>query len=452
MAPPEQVPAEHPPEDTVNHSRRLRRIALATTAIIAATALASCSGSGNTTLDKDADVTITWWTGQDDEAQKLLTGLADEFHKAHPNVTIDSSPGASSTEELLQKLSAGFASGKYPSISYAFGSWASELESSGRMQDITTQVQDADIDWEGFSEAARATVQPTGEATIGFPALVDNISLIYNKTVFDAAGVDYPTDDWTWDDFRDAAKRLTDPATQTYGYAYSVSGSEETTWQFWPHLWQNGGQILSDDQKEAAFASPEGVEALEFLRAMAVDDKSVYLDQTDTKFAQLFAADRIGMMTSGPWQLYDLNTAKTDYGVTILPGTDGDHQTVSGPDIWALTDTGDANQNYWAFEFLKWLTAPEQDVRWNVAFGNLPLRASEIDSPEFKAQVEALPGLDIMAANSANAVTARPTVAGYVGLSEAIGSAISQVLQGQGTPTDALEEAAQKANESLADE
>jgi multiple sugar transport system substrate-binding protein len=291
-------------------------------------------------------------------------------------------------------------------------------------------------------------VQPTGEKIIGFPALVDNLSLIYNKTVFDAAGLDYPTDEWSWDDFRDAAKKLTDPATETYGYAYSVSGSEETTWQFWPHLWQNGGEILNDDGT-AAFASDAGVEALEFLRQMAVDDKSIYLDQTDTKFAQLFAADRIGMMTSGPWQLYDLNTAGTQYGVTVLPGTDGDHQTVSGPDIWALFDTQDVNENYWSVELLKWLTAPEQDLRWNVEFGNLPLRASEIDSPEFQAQVEALPGIDIMAANNENALKSRPTVAGYVGLSEAIGSAISKVLQGQGDPQEALEGAAKKADEAL---
>lgn len=435
----------------VTRTRRALRAGAAIAAISATVfAATACTSGGSTTLDKDADVTITWWTGQADDAQKLLVGLADEFHTLHPNVTIDASAGAPSTNELLQKLSAGFASGKYPSISYAYGSWASEIESSGRTQDITDQVSDPEVGWDEFSEAARATVQPTGEKTIGFPALVDNISLIYNKTVFDAAGVDYPTDDWTWDDFRDAAKKLTDPSTETYGYAYSVLGSEETTWQFWPHLWQNGGQILDDDQKTAAFASDAGVDALTFLREMAVDDKSVYLDQTDSKFAQLFAANRIGMMTSGPWQLFDLNTAKTDYGVTILPGTDGDHQTVSGPDIWALMDTGDANQNYWSYEFLKWLTAPEQDLRWNVAFGNLPLRTSEIDTPEFAAQVEALPGLDVMAANSANAVNARPTVPGYVGLSEAIGSAISKVLQGQGDPREALEEAAKKADDALA--
>lgn len=427
------------------------RIATAITAVGALFTLAGCGGSqGATELDPEADVTLTWWTGQSDEAQTLLEGMAAEFEDLHPNVTIDISPGASSTEELLQKLSAGFAGNSYPNISYSFGAWASELESSQRTLDIREQVADPEVGWDEFSEAARATVQPTGEAIIGFPALVDNISLIYNKTVFDNAGVEYPTEDWSWDDFRDAAKKLTDASTETYGYAYSVSGSEETTWQFWPHLWQHGGDIIDEDGA-AAFASDEGVEALEFLRQMAVEDKSVYLDQTDTKFAQLFAADRIGMMTSGPWQLWDLGVAGTDYGVTILPGTDGDHQTVSGPDIWALFDTQDANENHWSFELMKWLTATEQDLRWNVAYGNLPLRTSEIDTPEFQEQVEALPGLDVMAENNENAVNARPTVAGYVGLSEAVGSAISQVLQGQGTPEEALKAAAEKADKALAD-
>lgn len=433
-------------------THRLRSALAITTASVTLAALAGCGApQGATTLDEDADVTIEFWTGQTDEAHKLLAGLAAEFEDEHPNVTIDVSEGASSTEELLQKLSAGFASGNYPDMSYSFGSWASQLEASNRTLDITEKTEEPELAWEEFSEAARATVQPTGEKTIGFPALVDNISLIYNRTVFDAAGVDYPTEDWSWDDFREAAAELTDPASDTYGYAYSVSGSEETTWQFWPHLWQRGGDILTEDQQQAAFDSEAGVEALEFLRSMAVDDESVYLDQTDTKFAQLFAADRIGMMTSGPWQLYDLGVAGTEYGVVNLPGIDGDHQTVSGPDIWALFDHQDANREYWVTEFAAWLTAAEQDERWNVAYGNLPLRTSELESEAFKEQVEALPGLDIMAANGENAIQARPTVPGYVGLSESIANAISEVLQGQGDPKSALEEAAAEADEALAD-
>jgi multiple sugar transport system substrate-binding protein len=156
------------------------------------------------------------------------------------------------------------------------------------------------------------------------------------------------------------------------------------------------------------------------------------------------------MITSGPWQLYDLKTAKTDYGVVPLPGTDGSHETVSGPDVWALFDHKDANRAHWAYEFTKWLTDPAQDVRWNVEYGNLPLRESETTSPEFQKQVAALPGLDVMAANSANAKHARPTIPAYNKLSEAIGGAISAVLQGKGDPASALKAAAAKADDALA--
>lgn len=437
-------------EPNRRHSPGRVAAAILTVGALAA-ALTGCSGgSGSSTLDTKAKTTITWWTGQADAAETLLEGLAKDYERLHPNVTIDVSSGAPSTEDLLAKLSASFAGGNYPDISYAFGSWASQLEASNRTLDITKQVAEPDVDWKGLSGAARATAQPTGKKTIGFPALVDNISLLYNKKLFDDAGVAYPTDQWTWDDFRAAAKKLTDASKDVYGYAYSVSGSEDTTWQFWPHLWQNGGEILSSDAKKAAFASDAGTTGLSLLRDMAVTDKSVYLDQTDTKYGQLFAGGRIGMMTSGPWQLNALKIAKTDYGVTVLPGTDGNHETVSGPDLWTLFDHRDANRAHWSYEFTKWLTDPAQDLKWNVAYGNLPLRESETTSAEFKAQVKALPGLDVMAANSANAKHARPTVAGYNGLSEAIGDQISAVLQGQGEPAAALKKAATKADEALA--
>ncbi|WP_375387542.1 ABC transporter substrate-binding protein [uncultured Amnibacterium sp.] len=437
---------------TTAHRRSSLRVVAAAAAVGAlVAALTGCSGGGGgTTLDPKAKTTITWWTGQADQAETLLEGLAKDYQRQHPNLTITVSSGAPSTEDLLAKLSAGFAGGNYPDISYAFGSWASQLEASNRTLDITKQVADPDVDWEGLSGAARGTAQPTGRRTIGFPALVDNISLLYNKTLFDEAGVAYPTDQWTWDDFRKAAQQLTDTSTDTYGYAYSVSGSEDTTWQFWPHLWQQGGEILSTDGKKAAFDSAAGVQGLTLLRDMAVTDKSVYLDQTDTKYGQLFAGGRIAMMTSGPWQLNALQIAKTNYGVTVLPGTNGNHETVSGPDLWTLFDHKDANRAHWAYEFTKWLTDPAQDLKWNVAYGNLPLRESETSSAEFTAQVKALPGLEVMAANSANAKHTRPTVAGYNGLSEAIGDQIAAVLQGQGDPASALKTAATKADEALA--
>ena len=141
------------------------------------------------------------------------------------------------------------------------------------------------------------------------------------------------------------------------------------------------------------------------------------------------------MITSGPWQLYDLQTAKTPYGVVPLPGTDGDHQTVSGPDLWALFDHKDANRAHWSYEFTKWLTSAgaghqvERRVRQPAAalVRGRSRRSSTRRSTRSPASTS-------WPTTCVNAKHARPTVPGYVGLSEAIGNAISEVLQGQGDP------------------
>jgi multiple sugar transport system substrate-binding protein len=423
-------------------------------AAAAALFLGACTGGSGNDNGKDAAagydpaaaVTLTWWTGQTTEAETLAEKLAAEYHAAHPNVTIKTSAGAPTTDDLLTKLSAGFAGGSYPDISYAYGNWAGDLGASGKTQDLTSYVAQPSFGWTEIPAAARAVATANGKV-IGVPALVDNLALIYNKKLFDAAGLAYPTDSWSWDDFRAAAKKLTDTATDTYGTAYSVSGSEDTTWHLWPLLWQHGGKIL--DGTKPAFNSDAGVAALETLRAMAVDDKSMYLDQTDEKYGPLFNSGHVAMMLSGPWSLLDIKTAKISYGVSALPGYNGDHQTVSGPDLWVLFNHDDANRAGASRDFIAWLTSAQTDAKWNLALGNLPLRSTEKSTSEFAAYVKEYPGGQKFFDNLANAKQARPTVPGYEVMSRNVGDAIAKVLQGAATPRQALDDAAKKSAGAL---
>jgi multiple sugar transport system substrate-binding protein len=368
---------------------------------------------------------------------------------AHPNVTVETASGASTTDDLLTKLSAGFASGDYPDVSYAYGNWATELGVSGRALDVSGNVQDPDVNWSDFPPAATKTATVDGKV-IGFPAVVGDLGLIYNKDLFDAAHLAYPTNDWTWDDFRAAAKAITNTDQQIFGTTYPVNNSEDTTWRFWPQLWQNGGAILNADQTEATFNSQAGVDALRFWQQMAQDDKSVYLDQNGEKYGPLFLNNAIGMMITGPWMLYDLKHSDVNYGVTYLPGTDGDHQTIAGTDLWVMFNHDDPQRAAATYDFIKWLTQPEQDLRWNVALGNLPLRASEGDSAAFQKYVTAYPGADVFFANLRNAANPRPTIEGYLGLSEDIGKAIGQALVAGEDPKTVLDAAVQQANVDLA--
>jgi multiple sugar transport system substrate-binding protein len=86
----------------------------------------------------------------------------------------------------------------------------------------------------------------------------------------------------------------------------------------------------------------------------------------------------------------------------------------------------------------------------NLTQGNLPLRASAAATPEFQQYVKDYPGADVLFDNMKNATKPRPTVSGYVELSRYVGEAISKVLQGAAEPKQALDDAAQKANQALA--
>ena len=332
-----------------------------------------------TTLDPDAPVQLTWWTGQAEAAQQKAEDLAAEFEGLHPNVSITVTSGAPMTSDLLQKLTAAFAGDTYPDISYAYGAWMGRLASSDRMLDLTDLVADPAVDWEDFPVPARDTATVDG-TVVAFPALVDVLSIVFNKQIFDDAGVEYPTDDWTWADFRTAAAELTNPDDEIYGTGFPIAGDEDTVWRLWPQVWQNGGAIQSAPG-EPAFDDEAGIDALQYWGDLAVDDQSVYLDQTGQKHVPMFADGRIAMLITGPWALYDFVQGGVDYGVVAIPGTDGDHQSISGPDMWAAFDHGDKNREYWTGQFLSWFTSAEIDGEWSLATSNLPLRSRARRTP-----------------------------------------------------------------------
>src|SRR4051794_4724129 len=101
-----------------------QRVRLLAGTVGAALLLSACGSGASGTTGKDAaagydpaaKVTITWWTGQTTDVEKTVEQLAAQYEKDHPNVTIKASTGASTTDDLLTKLSAGFTGNTYPDV------------------------------------------------------------------------------------------------------------------------------------------------------------------------------------------------------------------------------------------------------------------------------------------------------------------------------------------------
>jgi multiple sugar transport system substrate-binding protein len=433
-------------------SKRRRRWALAAAAGFALL-IAGCGGGdddgdeGGSPASSGEPVEIEFWHGQTQGVADLLGEMIDDFNATHPDVVVSKDSGGVSADRMLQKVTAGFQADNYPDIAYIFGSDLPNLAEGDQLVDLTEATESGDLDWERFVPAAQeaATVDDVPRAV---PALIDNLAVVYNKEIFDDAGVPYPKDDWTWDDFLKTAAELNDPDAGIAGFAWPGTGDEDTTWRIWPLVWQQGGDIVNEDGTSVAFDGPEGEAALDVV-AQAADDESVYIDTTagSERMQQLFASGKMAMTITGPWALPEYVDGNIDYGVVPMPSFGGEHTTIAGPDTWAVFDNGEERVAA-AIEFLEWFSEPEQQLRWLAEAGSLPLTSDVTDVKGYDQYVKSLPELDKFVENTELAQV-RPTIAEYPAISQAMGKAISEVLFGESEPADALAEAAEAANSEL---
>ncbi|HEX6339676.1 ABC transporter substrate-binding protein [Umezawaea sp.] len=395
-----------------------RRAALILSATLALTAACGGAPGGG---DK-----VLVWHGYTDREAEALGALAARWNAQHPDRQVELVFNGGN-DGALQKTLASFVSGKPPAVAYQFGSSLTGLADRPQTQDLTSTVRDdAEFDWDDLFPAGREAATVNGKV-YGVPALVDNLSLVYNKTLFDQAGLAYPTETWTWDDFRSAAAVLAAPDDDRYGWAYVNDGSEDTVWRYLALLWQAGGDLLSPDGKTAAFDSDAGRQAMSLLHDMAVVDRSVYLDTGDQQYLNLFNSGRIGMLWTGPWDLGSINE-DVSYGVQFLPGK-VTHATIAGPDAFVVFgESGKAD----AWPFLKWLLSAEVHLEFATATGHLPIRRSELTLPGYAEFERKYPGTTVFVDNLAkNVDKARPNTAEYPKISQALGTAVQSVLLGK---------------------
>jgi multiple sugar transport system substrate-binding protein len=411
-------------------------------------ALAGCgTGSGGGSNGNSASGPIQIWEGYTQTQGKAFAHLVAQYEKQTGQKV---STLYVNSDNTLQKVLTAVRGGSPPDIAYLYGSWAPNVAQIPQVVDLTKVVQRPGVNWNDFWVGERAVATVNGKV-IGVPALVDNLAVVYNKQMFAQAGLTPPGPDWTWSEFTADAKKLTDASKKQFGTAYVTPGSEDTVWHWEPLLWQAGGQLLTADNKKAAFDSAAGLASLNTLRQMAVTDKSMYLDPSDSTYANLFNSGKIGMLVTGPWDLSQFTNIK--YGVQVMPsfpGTSGGHQTISGPDNWVLFNNGPSRVSA-AEKFILWLTAPAQDKYWALATGDLPIRASEGHSASFIQQLnKAQPGMAAFTANLANVKQARPQLTSYPKISQILGNMVVSVLLGKAEPKAALSAAAQQVNQVLA--
>ena len=187
-------------------------------------------------------VTITYACWDSNQAT-LLQKVADEFHAANPNITIEIQ--VNGWADYWTALEAAATGGSLPDTFWMHSNNIYYYGSNNQLLDLTDYIAKSDlVDLKNYPEGLNAIYNIDGKQ-YAVPKDYDTIALWYNKTLFDAAGLSYPNDTWTWADLRAAAKALTKDDGSQYGFCAGLHNQEG----YYNFVYQNGGQIITQDKK-----------------------------------------------------------------------------------------------------------------------------------------------------------------------------------------------------------
>ncbi|GAT74377.1 extracellular solute-binding protein family 1 [Microbacterium sp. HM58-2] len=268
--------------------RALGALAASAAAVLA---LSACSPSaGGDSGESGGDVTLSYaiW----DENQKpAMEQIAEAFTKENPNVTIDIQ--VTPYKEYFTKLQTAASGGSAADVFWMNGPNFQLYASNGQL----APLDDAGIDASDYPQGLVDLYTYDG-TLYGAPKDFDTVALWYNKELFDAAGVAYPTAGWTWDDFTAAAAKLTDPAKGQFGIAASQYGQEN----YYNSIAQAGGEVISADGTESGYGSPEALKGIELWTGLIEAGSSPTAEQmTDTNPEDFFLSGKVAMFQNGSW-------------------------------------------------------------------------------------------------------------------------------------------------------
>lgn len=186
---------------------------------------------------------------------------------------------------------------------------------AGLAEELTPYAERDGLDLSVFPDALLEMYSHEG-SLYGLPKDYDTIGIFYNKEHFDEKSVDYPTENWTWDELREKAIALTDENT----YGFVVQPSAQSTLH--PFIMTNDGTYISEDQSVMHYNEPETIEAIQFLTDLIFVDQvsPTGATQQELNANEHFQSGLASMISAGCWSVPPFYEALGDnLGVAQIP-------------------------------------------------------------------------------------------------------------------------------------
>lgn len=427
--------------------------------IIVTLSLTSVFASGNkeiTEIKQDKPITIEWWSWSPEMKEKNQK-IINKYESEHPNITIENT--LMSATEYWPKLRIRGNQGNLPDI---FGMSSGSLEEwaeDGLLGNLDEYINSDNTKEEIYTNLLDSTKSISGgEHYYALPFALVTTNLYYNKDMFDAAGISYPTDDWSWDDFRSAAKALTldkdgDGTVDQWGFWFYGRYTQIESW-----VYANDGYLINRDTMQYD-PNDNAIETLKMLTDLVLVDKVAPPQKAMSSFRQrdIFAHGQVAMSVEGSWNI-DNNRKHSDpnmrWGIAKLPlGPSAKVGYIYGwSDSYSMSPNTKHPQETW--DFMKYIAGEGIDMDMYMA-GKIPSYKAIAESDAFDASNEQPDEMNILKEQASGKMLTSYTKGwsewrGY-GAAEALGlnGIIDGIVNGEMTFDEAMNEAPRDINSVL---
>lgn len=351
-------------------------------------------------------------------------------------------------DEYWTMLEAGAQGGTLPDVFWMHSNESERYMSNDMLLDITDKIAESEIiDPANYPEDIWG-LYTYNDKNYAIPKDVDTIALWYNKTMFEEAGVDLPTADWTWDDLTEAAKALTKEDGSQYGLAVRNDNNQAG---YYNMIYDNGGYIISDDKTKSGWDDPKTIEAMEMLEGWIKEGVMPSIEtMSENGEDVLFQSGKVAMVLQGSWMVTayrDNEYTAANCDVVELPknAETGRRASVYNGLGWAASANGENTENAWKLiEYLGSKEAQQKQAELGVTMsaynGTSEGWAASADF-NLQAYLNMMEDMEI-----------RPYSRTTVTWENENNEILKSVYMGEKTMADACAEMAAQMNEKLAEE
>ena len=269
-----------------------------------------------------------WGTGDEIKREQELV---DSFMKANPKIKV----------KLVYKdwdsywtwLTAQAAAKDLPDIYKIDPAYLPQYADLGALKDLTDLIKKNNYDLSNYSKSVLDSLSSNGKL-VALPRDANTVVFAYNKDMLKKAGIPEPSEEITWDQVVEMAKKLTIDAngnnadSPNFDYKHikqwgiSVDAASQSDSVLEPELYSNGATLV-DSNHNLSLNTPEAMQVLNFFKDLTVKDhvnvptsamKSVGNDPT-----LVLASKRVAMSFTGSWNMADLKNAGINFGITLPP-------------------------------------------------------------------------------------------------------------------------------------